>query len=72
MVKPLLFAFGLSVSELYLSSKVNYQFANSKWSPQLFYTNLSMQAKRRYMFARKDASAFQIQQILSINQVTTE
>jgi hypothetical protein len=72
LIKPILFAFGLSVKEPYFNKSLKYQFFNGRWYPDTFQWDVSLALKKRYVFHSNEFSAFTGHQIFKVNDLNID
>ncbi|MEQ8240715.1 MAG: carboxypeptidase-like regulatory domain-containing protein [Cyclobacteriaceae bacterium] len=69
VLKPILFAFGFSFNDMYLTKKLRYQQINDKWYPNTVQWDFQIGIKKRYLFKSNDKSLFAGEQIYNIDYI---
>lgn len=69
LVKPILFAMGLSISSPQFSTTINYQKFKEKWYPNLFRWDAKVKLTKKHMFDSNENSTINIGQVFLINKI---
>lgn len=69
LVKPILFAFGLSIKDPIFNKSLKYQFHEGRWYPDTFQWDVALGLKKRYTFKPNEFSAFTGHQIFKVNEL---
>ncbi len=72
LVKPILFAIGLSIDNPSFETVIRYQKYRDKWYPELFRWDADVKLTKRHAFSANEHSAIQIGQVFSINALDQE
>ncbi len=69
LVKPILFAMGLSISRPQFSTTINYQKFKEKWYPNLFRWDAQVNLIKKHLFDPNENSTVNIGQVFLINKI---
>ncbi len=69
IVRPLLFAYGLSADNVMMTKKVRYQPHNNRWYPDYFFLYVYADLEKRHLFSANEKSNFKLSQQLKINEI---
>ena len=69
IVRPLLFAYGLSADNVMMTKKVRYQPHNNRWYPNYFFLYVYADLEKRHLFSANEKSHFKLSQRLKINEI---
>ena len=71
-VKPLLFLYGLSVSNLTMTKSVRYQAYNGRWYPDYFFLFIKTDLEKRHLFSPNEKSHFELNQRFKVNEISLD
>ncbi len=69
LIEPILLAFGISFSDLLISKVTRMQYIDGYWYPDYEKMDVTMQAKKRYLFSKNEISQFDIDQVLKVSDL---
>jgi hypothetical protein len=69
VLKPILFAFGFSFNDMYLTKKLRYKQINDKWYPNTVQWDFQIGIKKSYLFKSNEKSLFAGEQIYNIDNI---
>jgi hypothetical protein len=69
LIKPILFAFGLSIKDPVFNKSLKYQYHEGRWYPDTFQWDVALGLKKRYAFKPNEFSAFTGHQIFKVNDL---
>lgn len=72
LIKPILFAFGLSIKDPIFNKSLKYQYHGGRWYPDIFQWDVAMGLKKRYMVKSNEYSDFTGHQIFKVNELNVD
>ncbi len=72
IIKPVLFAIGISIKDPKFSQVIRYQKFKGLWYPKLFRWDAGIKLVKRHMFDDNEVSKIKIGQVFSINSFSSE
>lgn len=69
LIKPVLFAMGLNISNPNFKTTINYQKIADKWYPNLFRWDAKISLTKKHMFDANENSAVNVGQLFLINKI---
>jgi hypothetical protein len=72
IIKPILFAIGISIKNPTFSQVISYQNFKGLWYPKLFRWDANVKLVKRHMFDTNENSSINIGQVFSINNINMD